>query len=656
MTTDTLGAAPENAASASDDALSQVSFRRQPSVSGIRLRSIAIGLILTVVGSFVEVLAWQFQPKGQPFIWQDSSLLEVAVFPLVVLVLTNRLLRRRWPTLAFSQSELVAIYGMVAAGAAFSHYHCMQFAIPFVLYPFHFASVEPHLLQIQQHIPAWLAPRASSVVEPYYSGGTSFFRREFLQAWLVPLVMWVLFAACLAMVMACLCILVRRQWMENEHLTFPSLQLPLALIQEEKRRIFAGRLALAGFALPLLLRALLFLRSIWPSIPAAPLFVNLGAYFHNPPWNALEPFPALVRPLHLGICYFIPLDVNFSAWSFYLLVKFLHVPGRVWGSDFPQWRQQAMGALMGLFIVLLWSGRKHFAHAMRAGFCLGSRRTTASDGEAWAARGLVLGLLALLLANWWAGMSLRAALLYLALFWALQVIMTRIRAQIGPPSLDVWMVEPGRMAVTLVGPRNFAPASLTLMSLYYWFTQTNFAQPMAHHLDTFRLARDTDARPLAIGKILVIGGVAGAFTCLMTFLVFGYHYGQDNFPGPAIRNAVPQWSFGQLSDLLASARGPDLAAMPGMGAGCGIVVALALLQRSIIGFPISPVGYALALSGALLWTWPSFVLMWIFKSILLRYMGLRLYRRLAPFFLGLILGDMASPLIFGLAEWGVASL
>ena len=51
---------------------------------------------------------------------------------------------------------------------------------------------------------------------------------------------------------------------------------------------------------------------------------------------------------------------------------------------------------------------------------------------------------------------------------------------------------------------------------------------------------------------------------------------------------------------------------------------------------------AFAMTYAIDFFWFDFMLAWIFKGLILRYGGMRLYRRAMPFFLGLILGEFVT--------------
>jgi hypothetical protein len=77
-------------------------------------------------------------------------------------------------------------------------------------------------------------------------------------------------------------------------------------------------------------------------------------------------------------------------------------------------------------------------------------------------------------------------------------------------------------------------------------------------------------------------------------------------------------------------------------AGFAITLALSLLRMRLTGWPLHPVGYALANTPTMASVWVPFLIAWGCKAIVLRYGGMRLYRRSLPFFLGLILGDFLN--------------
>src|SRR5581483_6443064 len=96
---------------------------------------------------------------------------------------------------------------------------------------------------------------------------------------------------------------------------------------------------------------------------------------------------------------------------------------------------------------------------------------------------------------------------------------------------------------------------------------------------------------------------------------------------------------------------PELQRIWATGAGAVIVVVLSFLHLRFTGFPLHPLGYAMACSyGSLIWG--SFFIVWLLKSLALRYGGMAFYRKTIPFFLGFALGHFAVAGIF----WGLVGV
>jgi hypothetical protein len=73
--------------------------------------------------------------------------------------------------------------------------------------------------------------------------------------------------------------------------------------------------------------------------------------------------------------------------------------------------------------------------------------------------------------------------------------------------------------------------------------------------------------------------------------------------------------------------------------GALVAVGLMWLRGQFYGFPLHPIGFAISGSWAMNLVWFPLALAWGIKLAIIRYGGLPLYRRLLPFFLGLILGE-----------------
>ena len=201
----------------------------------------------------------------------------------------------------------------------------MMQILPCVMeHAFGFSTVENEWGSLFHHyIPEWLSVRDASVLEPYYNGDSSFYHLKYVFAWLSPALLWSAFVYALVFVMLCINALVRKNWIEQSKLSFPIIQLPLEMTRA-KCSPFKNRLIWIGIAISggiALINGLHSLHPVIPQLRILPNYHNLSKYFHNKPWNAIGWTPVGVIPSIVGLSFFMPLDLSFSCWVFYLLWK-----------------------------------------------------------------------------------------------------------------------------------------------------------------------------------------------------------------------------------------------------------------------------------------------------------------------------------------------
>ena len=78
---------------------------------------------------------------------------------------------------------------------------------------------------------------------------------------------------------------------------------------------------------------------------------------------------------------------------------------------------------------------------------------------------------------------------------------------------------------------------------------------------------------------------------------------------------------------------------------------LVYLRVRFFWLPLHPLGYAMAGNGEIGDLWAPLLICLLLKWLILKYGGIRSYRRAVPFFLGLILGDY----LMGIA-WSLLSI
>jgi hypothetical protein len=162
---------------------------------------------------------------------------------------------------------------------------------------------------------------------------------------------------------------------------------------------------------------------------------------------------------------------------------------------------------------------------------------------------------------------------------------------------------------------------------------------MPYQLEAYKLADRGGLSPraatLAIGTALILGTLAAVWAVLHTVTQLGGAtakiQGQFVWYGGQPYQQVGRWL--------------DAPPRPNTPAGMAILVGAALTwgmqwaRTRALAWPFHPVGYALQAGWLMPNIWSCLLIAWVLKLAILRYGGLAGYRRLMPFFLGLMLGE-----------------
>jgi len=629
----------------------------------VTVRSILLGVAGAVIVVILQVVTKATPRTVMINLGSATTLLPGPVICLFLMALANVALRRWRPASVFRPAEFAIAFGIVTVAASIGAQDELQYLIPMLLYPLRQATTQD-AGEFRHYIPSWYAPRDPDVVEPYYLGHRSFWEPSIWPAWVVPLLVWTGWALALGATMWAWNVILRRRWIDSDRLEFPSIRLPIEMCRSGGfAGLLAGRIFWSGFVFATGILSLNQLHTLVPAVPAVPTGFDIDAVVRAAPapWNALSPFYMGWDPFSVGICYFIPLDICFSAWFFFLFRKTMEVVGFAFGwrdlgwdaKGFPFTRAQASGSWIVLFFLLVWAERHHLKQIFRAGFGL---RASIEDSQEpgsyrWAARILVLGGLSLMAFSIHAGMSVGLTVAYHAFYWMLTVIMTRIYAQVGPPIEELYFIDPQRFITSLLGTRWDTARSWTIFSLLYWINRDHRGQPMAHQLAAFRAGKSANVPPRAMGKLVFLGFAVGTVTCLLAYLHWAYRLGEDQWLEGGWRESAAPLAIARIRDWVYNPSGPIGVEVAFMGVGAFVTWVLARLQYTFIGFPCHPIGFALAMCFAVEYNWPAFLVAWLFKFLLFRYGGRDLYVRLAPFFLGMILANIITPPAWSFGSW-----
>jgi uncharacterized protein DUF6785/uncharacterized protein DUF6784 len=570
---------------------------------------------------------------------------------LCALVAGNLVLQRLGRRWALAPAEMLVIYVMMTTATVLSSSGGMHFIVPTIAAPFYFASPENGWAQLlHPHIRPWIAQQNEDALRGFYRGGEP----VPVAAWVLPMLVWVGFLVLLTFTTLCLVALVRRPWVERERLTFPTVVLPLALIQEDESFLH-NRLLWIGAALPFTVGIFNNLHLNFPSVPQFDVrAVDMSPYFPDPPWSAIGSFPISFYPFVIGIAYLLSLEVTFSAWFFYLVTRFENVLGAITGwheagaggaqSVFPYLGQQGAGAFIALAGLSLWLARRHLGEAVRAALrgARGGEDREEPLPYRWAVGGLVAGFAGLVLFGVAAGMRGWVAVLFFGLALTYMLAATRIRAETGNAWLFGPDVDANRLLTSTLGTAIYRPGDLVAMAFLRSVSSFDLrCLSMPHQLDAFKMADRTGLRPrrlvAPILGAIVVGGVVSFWIALAIWYHFGALAKTDSWR--TLQGRVP---FNLAAGYLQTPLKPDTPGSLAVAAGALITLLLSLGRMRLGWWPLHPVGYAMANTYTMSSTWVPFLIAWLCKLLVLRYGGMRLYRRSLPFFLGLILGDFLN--------------
>lgn len=276
----------------------------QQKAPGPTLKAIILGVALIFVNAYWTMMGLRWDIAHPAMI----SLLYNAVFVLFPLTLLSLALRKGSPRLALSRAELLTIYVMICLTSSIAGHMCVQMLVPVIGHATWFATPENDWETLfGKYTPDWIAVKDRVVLRDLYEGYSTFYTARIVRTWLTPLLLWSGFLFAVLLVMLCINFIVRKQWTENEKLSYPLIQLPLAMT-DDSQSFFRNKLMWLGFGLVAFIDIVNGLNYLNPKIPqiAGVRAHNIGQFFTTRPWNAVGWLPVGIYPFAAGLAFFIP--------------------------------------------------------------------------------------------------------------------------------------------------------------------------------------------------------------------------------------------------------------------------------------------------------------------------------------------------------------
>lgn len=657
-----------NAAPESPPALETVKRPEIVELSGLRLRALLVGLPLMIGICLLSLYADMVSKVVQFGVLQLAPPAVAALFGLAIINRgLARLFKREW----LSRGDILVIYAMLLTGAMVSTRGVIEKLIPPLAYLPYYANRENKLNEVVgQHLPGWALPytpsaaagNAPPALSAYYDGLAPGQQIPF-QIWVGPLVAWFGLIACVLWTFLCLATILRRQWVENEQLRFPLTTVPLAIIKNESegQPFFQNRVMWAGFAFAAIVFGINGLSANYPDVPAFALNVNLKPYFSERPWNQMDGISIYLSLAAVGFAFFLPVELLFSLWFFFLMTRLQDVAAVQLGGVptsigthnarvFTGY--QAAGAYLVLVAAQARIGWPYFKEVWRTAFGPKDRRPLDDSNELMPYRaaiiGIILGFGGIILWLALAGMNpiLAAAQMGIYIFF-IAFIMSRGVAEAGLLMTETSFL-PSHL-ISLVYPLpSLGATNLSVMALTnVVFTRDLRGVMLSPFLDDLKMAKEVGLKPRSLLIPLAVGMVVAFVVSAYFFLHLNYTKGGLSLYDYPNGNAGNMFNLAR-GQINGSTPGPDSTSYGGFGVGVVVTMLLVWARSSFTWFPLHPLGYALAPTWAMLVLWFPFFVAWMGKSAILRFGGIETFRKVAPFMLGMIMGEFSSAVMWAL--------
>ncbi|MBW2028234.1 MAG: hypothetical protein JRH06_10015 [Deltaproteobacteria bacterium] len=631
----------------------------------MRLRALILGLVLAL--AICSII---------PFnnIYRQSTPLGGGHFPLapffvlvwltLIAALIGRLRKGR-PWLTGKELLVTWVLMVLVSGIAYTGLARTFFVN--LTAPYHFASVENRWGEvIHPLLPQALYPQDSSAIEGIYNGipegrqigWIHVLRRIPWNAWFKPLILWGGFVLLCYFAMMCLISLLSKQWLDNERMNLPLLQVPELMGEHLDRGgvgpLLSNRFILAGLLVPVTLHLINGLNFYYPAVPQIPTLILAGPYF--PKYGLFSGFHKLkiyIYPAFIGFAFLTSKQISFSFWAFFilggLLIGFLsilgyNIPAASLGITFgpalsrPE-ETQMIGAYGVFFFFILWLGRHHLLDVLLQAF--GLRKGQYRDSDWFSTRfsfwGFTLGVIGIVIWMHFFGVPLLASFFVVAVFFMVMLVASRVVCQ-GGVAYFTLTAAPLDGLIAFFGPQFFTNIGILVAGVTQKVLFVDLRESLMPSLVHARKVTDgIKNRCMIIGGISVtlILAVAVSFIAMLALC---YKFG--------IRELQLDWAtrttlsvYENIYSLIENPVSPGHWVLVFSIAGAVVMLILVMCYHRFYWWPIHPIGYLTAYSSAMRILWFSFFLGWLCNALCIRYGGVLLFKRFRLFFVGLIIGD-----------------
>ena len=626
----------------------QVSYRRAAEAEGApasqtRWRAVCIGVLLTAgINAFDPISNYMIHSSS----FTHSQMPFALLMGLLGLGYLYNPIARRWaPGWALTRRDLAAVLAIGFLGTTVPTMAQRFMAV--ISAPDYFASPENEWpTYTLPNLQRWLIPsNAGDGVGMFYRGlppGTPLP----WEIWAGPLFWWISLLAAMMLACFCLSVILRKQWSDNERLSFPFVALSLMLVEDPDAgrklpRFFSERLFWIGFAIPALMVLWNTAGHFRPGLPAFAFLNNNNLVSVG---RGFMPFYFRFDFYVICFAYFTTLEILLSMWLFHILAMLQDgISNRIGFGPEGYGRGVISQNNYGLLVFVvwgLWMARGHFRDVWRK--AVGKAPDVDDSEELLSYRTALLGLAfsGVFVFFWLCKTDMHPGVAAAFMFSTLVLYlgMAKIVALSGLVSLRG--SGPTGPVKALIGIWNMDDptiAALNQMGTLYGYAK-GFAMPGASNAS--KAAEHAGRRKRRLGGAIYIGGVLSILAFVLITLILGYYGpGAENFGDYSYTIGNRYFFDATVSNIKERADVKREWWDLGFGTfGAAMTVLLITLNQRLPWWPLHPVGFTVSLQYPTRAAFFSVFLAWLFKLIVLRVGGVEQYRRSQIFVVGILMG------------------
>ncbi len=616
----------------------------------VRWQVIALTLLLALV--FTTATTWAALLRHE--ILGVGYLPRWVISFFVILIGLNGVVKLFTPSPSLTSTELAFIFAILSVIASIPHEIGIHFYLNLLGLVYYSSPHSQWFGKFVPHLPKHLVPSDNfrdPVILWAYEGMPSGAKLP-LADWVVPLIAWTPFIFGVYVVLVFLCLLLARQWEENERLLYPLAQVPVELSGVTRERstksIFRSPLFWVGFVVATLPYSLRGLHLYFPFIPDPQPQRNSGILFASGPLTAFNNIDLHLYPEMVGIAYLLSNEVGLSLWLFPFLRRAEVTLRMALGIDMYHAEFltfQSVAAYLVMAGSLLWLARGYLKEVGLTALKWLFRRLPlgATDGsnayliESKALVGLFSALAMLLLwVKFVAGVGVSWTVLLLLGLVITGLVVARIVGEAG-----VYIFAPPFRAYQVIfdifGKDRIGAKNIVLLSAMGWIqirsTGTMATGYIANSLRLFSFAGVS--RGLGVGWLL-FAILLTIIVCHFAFPTVIYTYGVPKLSWWAQTSSLNTANF--IGQYLTTSRPLTSHHWWGLIVGALTCWMLIKLRLNFVGFPLHPIGFVTWYGWPLDRYWMSVMIGWALKALILHYGGFSTFQKFKPFAYGVTVG------------------